>query len=435
MKVAFSTLGCRVNVYESEAMAEKFIREGYEVVDASEEADVYVINTCTVTNMGDKKSRQIINRARRLNENSIIAVVGCYSQIAPKEVSEIPGVDVVLGTRNKGDVVYYVNKAKDEGKSQVHVEGVLKNKKFEELNIEEYQDKTRAFLKIQDGCNRFCTYCIIPYSRGSVCSKDPEKILEEVNKLADHGFKEIILSGIHTASYGLDLEGNINLINIIEEIEKVEGIERIRIGSIEPAFFTEEVIEKIKGFKKLCPHFHLSLQSGCDATLKRMNRRYTAKEYRDSVELLRRTLPDVSITTDVIVGFPGETDEEFNETYEFLKNIKLTKTHVFKYSPRKGTKAADMPDQIDGSIKDKRSKLLIDLSNKNEKEFTEKFIGKEMDILVETEVKGEEGIYEGYTRNYIKVKVPCTCADVTGKIVDIEIIEAKDDGTSIGRLL
>lgn len=434
MKVAFSTLGCRVNVYESEAMAEKFIREGYEVVDASEAADVYVINTCTVTNMGDKKSRQIISRARRLNENAIIAVVGCYSQIAPKEVSEIPGVDVVLGTRNKGDVVYYVNKAKDEGKSQVHVEGVLKNKKFEELNIEEYQDKTRAFLKIQDGCNRFCTYCIIPYSRGSVCSKDPKKVLEEVNKLADHGFKEIILSGIHTASYGLDLEGSVNLINIIEEIEKVEGIERIRIGSIEPAFFTPEVIEKIKKFKKLCPHFHLSLQSGCDATLKRMNRRYTAQEYADSVNLLRETMPDVSITTDVIVGFPGETEEEFNETYEFLKNIKLTKTHVFKYSPRKGTKAADMKDQIDGSIKEKRSKLLIELSNKNEKEFIEKFIGKEMDALIETEVKGKEGIYEGYTRNYIKVQVPCTCADVTGKIVDIEITEAENE-IGIAKLL
>ncbi|MBS6502420.1 MAG: tRNA (N(6)-L-threonylcarbamoyladenosine(37)-C(2))-methylthiotransferase MtaB [Clostridium sp.] len=434
MKVAFSTLGCRVNVYESEAMAEKFIREGYEVVDASEAADVYVINTCTVTNMGDKKSRQIISRARRLNENATVAVVGCYSQIAPKEVSEIPGVDVVLGTRNKGDVVYYVNKARDEGKSQVHVEGVLKNKKFEELNIEEYQDKTRAFLKIQDGCNRFCTYCIIPYSRGSVCSKDPKKVLEEVNKLAEHGFKEIILSGIHTASYGLDLEGSVNLIDIIEEIEKVEGIERIRIGSIEPAFFTPEVIEKIKKFKKLCPHFHLSLQSGCDATLKRMNRRYTAKEYADSVNLLRETMPDVSITTDVIVGFPGETEEEFNETYEFLKNIKITKTHVFKYSPRKGTKAADMQDQLDGSIKEKRSKLLIELSNKNEKEFIEKFIGKEMDALIEAEVKGKDGIYEGYTRNYIKVQVPCTCADVTGKIVDIEITEAENE-IGIAKLL
>lgn len=434
MKVAFSTLGCRVNVYESEAMAEKFIREGYEVVDANEVADVYVINTCTVTNMGDKKSRQIINRAKRLNDKAIVAVVGCYSQMAPNEVAEISGVDVVLGTRNKGDVVYYVNKAKDEGKAQVHVEGVLKNKKFEELNIEEYQDKTRAFLKIQDGCNRFCTYCIIPYSRGSVCSKDPKKVLEEVKKLSEHGFKEIILSGIHTASYGLDLEGNVNLINIIEEIEKVEGVERIRIGSIEPAFFTPEVIEKIKGFKKLCPHFHLSLQSGSDATLKRMNRRYTAKEYADAVELLRKTMPDVSITTDVIVGFPGETEEEFNETYKFLEDIKLTKTHVFKYSSRKGTKAADMENQVDGSIKEKRSKLLIELSDKNEKEFIDKFIDKEMDILVETEVKGKEGVFEGYTRNYIKVQVPCSCSDVTGKIIDIKITEPKE-GIGVGKLV
>jgi threonylcarbamoyladenosine tRNA methylthiotransferase MtaB len=277
MKVAFATLGCRVNVYESEAMAEKFIREGYEVVDFSEVAQVYVINTCTVTNMGDKKSRQIIGRARRLNGEGIIAVVGCYSQMAPKEVSAIDGVDVVLGTRNKGDVVYYVNKARDEKKVQIHVEGVLKNNKFEELNIEDYQDKTRAFLKIQDGCNRFCTYCAIPYARGSVCSKDPRRVIEEIKKLSKHGFKEVILSGIHTASYGLDLEGNITLVDLLEDIEMMDGIERVRIGSIEPAFFTEEVVGKIKNMKKLCPQFHLSLQSGCNSILKRMNRRYSVK--------------------------------------------------------------------------------------------------------------------------------------------------------------
>ena len=376
MKVAFSTLGCRVNQYESEAMAEKFIREGYEVVDFSEIADVYVINTCTVTNMGDKKSRQIISKARRLNNNAIIAVVGCYSQMAPKEVSEIEGVDVVLGTRNKGDVVYYVNKARDEEKVQVHVEGVLKNKKFEDLNIEEYQDKTRAFLKIQDGCNRFCTYCAIPYARGSVCSKEPRKVIDEVKKLASHGFKEVILSGIHTASYGLDLDGNITLIDLIEDIEKIHGIERVRIGSIEPAFFTNEVIEKIKGFKKLCPHFHLSLQSGCNTVLKRMNRRYTAEEYEHIVNILRDNIKDVSISTDVIVGFPGETEEEFNETYEFLKRIKLTKTHIFKYSPRKGTRAAEMKGQLDGKIKEERSKALIALNDINEENFIKKYINK-----------------------------------------------------------
>ena len=432
--VAFSTLGCRVNHYETEAMAEKFIREGYEITDFSNFADVYVVNTCSVTNMSDKKSRQIISRARRINENAIIAAVGCYSQVSPEEVAKIEGVDVVLGTRNKGDIVYYVNKAKDEKESQIVVGEVLRNKEFEDLNIEEYQDKTRAFLKIQDGCNRFCAYCLIPYTRGAVCSKDPEKVISEIKKLAEHGFKEIILSGIHTASYGVDLEGDVSLMTILEEIEKVDGIERVRIGSIEPCFFTDSVIEKMKSMKKLCPQFHLSLQSGCDATLKRMNRRYTAKEYADSVNLLRETMPDVSITTDVIVGFPGETEEEFNETYEFLKNIKLTKTHVFKYSPRKGTKAADMQDQLDGSIKEKRSKLLIELSNKNEKEFIEKFIGKEMDALIEAEVKGKDGIYEGYTRNYIKVQVPCTCADVTGKIVDIEITEAENE-IGIAKLL
>ncbi len=427
MKVAFSTLGCRVNQYESEAMAEKFIREGYEVVDFSEIADVYVINTCTVTNMGDKKSRQIISKARRLNNNAIIAVVGCYSQMAPKEVSEIEGVDVVLGTRNKGDVVYYVNKARDEEKVQVHVEGVLKNKKFEDLNIEEYQDKTRAFLKIQDGCNRFCTYCAIPYARGSVCSKEPRKVIDEVKKLASHGFKEVILSGIHTASYGLDLDGNITLIDLIEDIEKIHGIERVRIGSIEPAFFTNEVIEKIKGFKKLCPHFHLSLQSGCNTVLKRMNRRYTAEEYEHIVNILRDNIKDVSISTDVIVGFPGETEEEFNETYKFLKRIKLTKTHIFKYSPRKGTRAAEMKGQLDGKIKEERSKALIALNDINEENFIKKYINKNVKVLLEQEVKEKENIFEGYTENYIKVQVEKPENIKSGDIIECRIEKAHKD--------
>lgn len=435
MKVAFYTLGCRVNVYESEAMAEIFKREGYTVVDFEEKADVYVINTCTVTNTGDKKSRQVISKARRNNPESVIAVVGCYSQIAPKEVSQIEGVDVVLGTRNKGDVVYYINKARDEKKPQLHVDGVLKNKKFEELNIEEYRDKTRAFLKIQDGCNRFCTFCLIPYARGAVCSKEPTKVIEEVKKLAEHGFKEVILSGIHTASYGVDLEGNVDLIGIIEQIEKVEGIERIRIGSIEPAFFSDENIKRIDKLTKLCPHFHLSLQSGCNETLKRMNRRYSAEEYKEAVEKLRKIMPEASITTDVIVGFPGETEEEFNETYEFLKDIKLTKTHVFKYSPRQGTKAATMENQLDGNIKEKRSKTLIALNNENELAFSKRFIGENMDILVEQLVKSKEGMYEGYTRNYIKVEVPCDNPNVVGDIVKVKLIEALEDGTVIGEMV
>ncbi|MGL5648716.1 MAG: tRNA (N(6)-L-threonylcarbamoyladenosine(37)-C(2))-methylthiotransferase MtaB [Clostridium sp.] len=434
MKVAFQTLGCRVNVYESEAMTEKFIREGYEVVDFSEKADVYVINTCSVTNMGDKKSRQVIGRARRQNEDAIVAAVGCYSQIAPKEVAGIEGVDVVLGTRNKGDIVYYVNKARDEKKPQIEVGGVLKNKKFENLKIEDYRDKTRAFLKIQDGCNRFCTYCLIPYTRGAVCSKDFNVVLDEVKNLAKHGFKEIILSGIHTASYGLDLEEKVDLVSLLEEIENIDGIERVRIGSIEPAFFTSDVVEKIKNMKKLCPQFHLSLQSGCTETLKRMNRRYTAKEYEEIVRVLRENLKDVSITTDVIVGFPGETEEEFNETYEFLKRNKLTKTHVFKFSPRTGTKAYDMENQIDGNIKEERSKKLIKLNELNEESFSKSLVGRKMDVLIERKVKNADDLYEGYTKNYVKVHVNGTDKNAVGKIIDVEILEANGD-YCIGNML
>ena len=426
MKVAFSTLGCRVNQYESEAMTEKFLRENYEVVSYDSFAEVYVINTCTVTNMGDKKSRQMISRARRQNSEAVIAVVGCYSQIAPEEVSKIEGVDVVLGTRNKGDIIYWVNRAREERAQMVEVNDVLRNNVFEELNIEQYQTKTRAFLKIQDGCNRFCSYCLIPFARGAVCSKKPEKVMEEVRELVKNGFKEIILSGIHTASYGLDLEGKVTLVNILEEVDNVEGIERIRIGSIDPTFFTDGVIERIVKLKKLCPHFHLSLQSGCDETLKRMNRHYTSKDYRDVVEDLRRHIPDVSITTDIIVGFPGETHEEFNTTYEFLKDIKLTKMHIFKFSPRKGTRAAEMKQQLDGDTKEKRSSKLIALSSHNEAEFIEKFIGRAMDVLYEYLQDEESNKFEGYTPNYIKVLIEHD-KSIDGQILNTKLIDSNKE--------
>ncbi|ERK31640.1 tRNA (N(6)-L-threonylcarbamoyladenosine(37)-C(2))-methylthiotransferase MtaB [Clostridium intestinale] len=434
MKVAFATLGCRVNVYESEAMMEKFIREGYEVVDFSEVADVYVINTCSVTNMGDKKSRQMISRGRRQNPDAVIAAVGCYSQIAPNEVSSIEGIDVVLGSRNKGEVVYWVNKAKDEGKMQVQVSEVLRNKEFEDLRIEEYQDKTRAFLKIQDGCNRFCAYCLIPYTRGAVCSKDPKKVIEEIKVLAENGFKEIILSGIHIASYGVELDEKITLIDIIEEIENIDGIERVRIGSIDPTFFTEEVVERITKFKKLCPHFHLSLQSASNGTLKRMNRRYNIEEYESIVNILRGKIKDVSLTTDIIVGFPGETEEEFNETYEALNKIKLSKMHIFKYSPRKGTRAADMENQVDGNIKDDRSKKLMELDLRNEKDFIEKYIETEISVLFEQKVKNEQDLYEGYTHNYIKVIVCSKEKNLIGKIINVKINDA-GNGVAYGEII
>lgn len=426
MKVAFTTLGCRVNQYETEAMTEKFKKEGYELVSFEEYADVYVINTCTVTNIGDKKSRQMVNRARRKNEEAVIAVVGCYSQIAPEEVSKIEGVDVVLGTRNKGDIVYWVNRAREEREKIIEVNDVLKNNVFENLNISEYQDKTRAFLKIQDGCNRFCSYCLIPFARGAVCSKEPEKVISEAKELAGHGFKEIILSGIHIASYGADLEGDWNLVKILQELDNIEGIKRIRIGSIDPQFFTEGTIDNLSQLKKLCPHFHLSLQSGCDETLKRMNRRYTTKEYKDIVEGLRKNIEDVSITTDIIVGFPGETEEEFNTTYEFLKSVELSKMHVFKYSPRKGTKAAVMKEQVNGNIKDERSSMLIELDAKLEEQFMNKLIGKTMDVLYEQKHNGEESSYEGYTPNYIKV-VSKSSYDIEGKIVRTKLTEVRKE--------
>ncbi|MEL7596605.1 MAG: tRNA (N(6)-L-threonylcarbamoyladenosine(37)-C(2))-methylthiotransferase MtaB, partial [Clostridiaceae bacterium] len=403
MKVAFTTLGCRVNQYESEAMAEKFIKSGYEVVSFSDIADVYVVNTCTVTNMSDKKSRQMISRARRLNDKAVIAAVGCYTQIAPEKVSEIGDVDVILGTRNKGEIVYWVNRAREEKKQIVEVNDVLKNKVFEDLRIEEYQDKTRAFLKIQDGCNNFCSYCLIPFARGAVCSKKPERVISEVKELAAHGFKEIILSGIDISSYGVDLEGNYNLLTILQEIDKIDGIERVRIGSIGPEFFNYHIIKEIGKLKKLCPHFHLSLQSGCDETLKRMNRKYSVEQYKTIVNSLRDNIEDVSITTDIIVGLPGETEEEFNKTYEFLKEIKLAKMHIFKYSPRTGTKAASMKNQVDGTLKEIRSKMLIKLNEENEKEFMGRYIGRKMKVLYEQKTSEGIDMYEGYTPNYIKV--------------------------------
>ncbi|MGL5574222.1 MAG: tRNA (N(6)-L-threonylcarbamoyladenosine(37)-C(2))-methylthiotransferase MtaB [Sarcina sp.] len=431
MKVAFSTLGCRVNKYESDAMTEKFLVEGYEVVDYADFADVYVINTCSVTNMGDKKSRQLISKARRQNPEAIIAAVGCYSQIAPGEVAAIEGVDVVLGTRNKGDIIYYVNKAKDEGKQQVKVGAVLRNKVFEEFNVKEYQGKIRAFLKIQDGCNRFCTYCIIPYTRGSLASKDPRRVIQEVTKLAEDGFKEVVISGIHTASYGHDLEKKVSLVDILEQIEEIDGMERVRIGSIEPGFCSIENIDRMIKLKKLCPNFHLSLQSGCTETLKRMNRRYTADEYEATVNLLRERFPNVSITTDVIVGFPGETEEEFNETYEFLKRIKLAKMHIFKFSPRKGTKAATMENQIDGNIKEERSKKLIELNAQNEADYAKENIGKELDVLFET--KNDGNVFTGYAQNYLKVEAR-SYDNIINEIRKVKII-ASEGEIAIGEII
>jgi len=418
MKVAFSTLGCRVNIYETEALIELFKEEGYQIVDFGEKADVYVINSCTVTNMGDKKSRQMVHRAHRLNEDAIIAMVGCYSQIKPDEVSKIPGINIVLGTRNKKEIINLINKFKEERKNQVSLKDVIKDKIFEDIRVKNYDNRTRAFIKIQDGCNNFCSYCLIPYARGASVSKPLAGIIEEVKDLSENGFKEIILSGIDVSSYGKDLEEDITLVRVFEVIDKIDGIERIRIGSIGPEFFTDENIMRLKALKKLCPHFHISLQSGCNETLKRMNRHYTAQEYSEAVNKLRENFSDISITTDIIAGFPGETVEEFNETYSFLQNIKLTKTHVFKYSVREGTRAAKLPDMVSASEKEERSKKLIELSDKLENEFINKNLGLSYDVLYEKRL--DDGMYDGYTPNYIRV-ISDSAADIEDRIIKTKL--------------
>jgi len=386
-------------------MAELFKKSGYEIVDFENYADVYVINTCTVTSFGDKKSRQMIRKAKKYNADAIVAVVGCYSQVSPDKVMEIPGVNIVVGTDDRKSIVELVEQYKIDKSPLKHVTNIMNVRKFEELEIDEYRDKTRAFLKIQDGCNRFCSYCLIPYARGPIRSRDPERVIEQVKRLAASGFKEIILSGIHVASYGKDLCG-VNLPDLIDRIQYIDGIERIRIGSVEPTFFTDDVISRFKNISKLCRHFHLSLQSGCDETLKRMNRRYTTSQYEEIVYKLRENFPGVSVTTDIIVGFPGETEDEFNKTYEFLKSIELSKMHVFKYSPREGTPAATFENQVSPEIKEKRSHMLIELSSKYEKKFIDLFIGKNLKVLYEQESKDLQGFIEGYTDNYINVKSP-----------------------------
>ena len=434
MRVAVETLGCRVNTYDSEAMMELFERDGFEIVDFGDKADVYVINTCTVTNMGDKKSRQHIHRAKRQNPDAVVAVVGCYSQVNKEEVASIEGVDVVLGSRNKSEIVFYVNKAIAEKKQVVHVsENIMMGARFEELSIKGYEGKTRAFMKIQDGCNRFCSYCIIPYARGGVSSREPARVIEEIRLLAAEGFKEIILSGIHIASYGQDFKEGYGLIDLLEELDEIEGIERIRIGSIEPMFFRGEAMERVLSLRKLCPHFHLSLQSGSDATLKRMNRRYTSEEYLEVVRKLRDRLPDVSITTDVIVGFPQETDEEFKETMDFLEKAKLDKIHTFKYSERKGTPAAKMTGKVEPGIKDERSNLVIKLSDIYEEQHVSGIIGKKVNVLFE---EGKDGVYYGYTPEYIRVRTESKqdleglihSVLITGSVKDTAFGELEDEG-------
>ena len=434
--VRFVTLGCKVNQYETNAMAQKFLEKGYQIIEEitpeNEDIKPYIciINTCTVTNMSDRKSRQMLRRMKEKNPETIVVAVGCYAQVAKEELAKIPEIDLVLGNNEKVEVVKHVEEYINNNINNVELDDVMYSKEFSDFGNVTYTEKNRAVIKIQDGCDRFCSYCIIPYARGRVRSRKPESIISEITQIASKGIKEVLITGIHIASYGKDFAmskdnklANYRLIDLLEEINEIQGIQRIRLGSIEPLLITEEFVERLKKLEKICHHFHLSLQSGCDETLKRMNRRYTTEQFKEIVRLLRNAYSDVNLTTDIIVGFPGETDEEFNKTYQFLKEIKFYKMHVFKYSPRKGTKAAVMLNQINGDIKEERSKKLIELSDRNEIEYNKSYIGKNVEVLFEEE---KDGMYKGHTQNYILVYCQSK-ENLDNKIMDVVCEKAEKE--------
>lgn len=406
-KAALHNLGCKVNAYETEAMQQLLEEAGYEIVPFQEKADVYVINTCSVTNIADRKSRQMLHRAKKMNPDAVVVAAGCYVQAAGEELKKDAAIDVIIGNNRKKDLVPLL----DEYFAGKHVEedsliDIGKTREYEALHINKIADHTRAFIKIQDGCNQFCSYCIIPYTRGRVRSRKPEEIMEEIKGLVDKGYQEVVLTGIHLSSYGLDLDG-ITLLDLMVKIDKIQGLERLRLGSLEPRIVTEEFTRTLAGLRTICPHFHLSLQSGCDATLKRMNRRYTTEEYEKGCQILRKYFDRPAITTDVIVGFPQETEEEFAQTIEFLKRIHFYEMHVFKYSRRAGTRAADMPGQLTENQKGQRSDVLLKLDQEMSLEYRKSFLGEEKEVLMEEKIviDGTEYLV-GHTREYVKAAIP-----------------------------
>lgn len=425
--VAFCTLGCKVNTYESSAMLRKFILSGYQEVDFKEVADVYVINTCTVTNTGDSKSRQMIRKAIRKNIQAIVCVVGCYSQIAPQEIEQIEGVSIVLGTQYRDQIVELVNQFEQTKQTIVKIDSVMNLQKFEDLNIDRFKN-TRAFLKIQDGCNNFCTYCIIPYARGRIRSRSKEGVLQQAQTLVNNGYVEIVLTGIHTAGYGLDLE-DYSFYQLLTDLVKIKGLKRLRISSIETSQITPEIIELIVTNTIVVEHLHVPLQAGCDATLQRMNRKYTTKQFLEKMQAIRSRLPNIAFTTDVIVGFPGETEEEFQATYDFIKEVNFSELHVFPYSPRKNTPAAKMKDQVNDQVKHQRVERLLSLSKQLQVYFCKKQIGKQVEVLIE-KMDGGYGI--GHTGNYLMVKVKGS-QEMVATIVTVVIEEYQD--ILIGRVI
>lgn len=436
--VSFYTLGCKVNQYETNAMEQQFIKNNYEIVENTQKADIYVINTCTVTNMAERKSRQMLRRVKEINPFAVLVVCGCYAQVAKNELEQIPEIDIILGINEKNEIVqivenYMEKMAEQDKRSQkAEIDDVSKQKEFLDFGDVTYTEKNRAVVKVQDGCNMFCSYCIIPYARGRIRSRKIESVVSEIKKIAKEGIKEVVITGIHVASYGKDFDNEntskkIRLIDLLEAINKIDGIDRIRLSSLEPTIVDEEFATRISKLYKICDHFHLSLQSGCDETLKRMNRKYTTQIYRDAVATLRKYYPEASFTTDVIVGFPGETDEEFAKTYEFLKEIDFYRLHVFKYSPRRGTVAEKMPNQIDGNKKEERSNKLIELSNSTENKHNQSYIGKTVKVLFE---EFEDGFFKGHTTNYMMVKVAGEeeqSDKFVNKILNVKIKENNDE--------
>ena len=402
---AFLTLGCKVNQYETDAMAELLEKAGYAITDFKEKADVYVINTCSVTNMADRKSRQMIKRAKKMNPDAVIAAAGCYVQAAEEELIKQGTADILIGNNKKKEIADILDRYFEEKHNISEIVDIAAEKEYESMEIHKVSEHTRAYVKIQDGCNQFCSYCIIPYARGRIRSKVPKEVLREIQGLADAGYKEVVLTGIHLSSYGKDL-GDTNLLDIIRQVQKIDGICRIRLGSLEPRIITEEFVRELVKCDKVCPHFHLSLQSGCDATLKRMNRHYTTEEYRQALDILRRYYEHPALTTDVIAGFVGESEEEFEKTREFLEEINLYEMHIFKYSVRQGTRAADMPGHLPEEVKTRRSAVLLEMAREHKKQFESWYLGRTEEILLEEEVEIDGIKYmQGYTKRYVKVAV------------------------------
>lgn len=385
-------------------MKQKFINNGYKIVNFEETADIYIVNTCTVTNMADRKSRQILRRPKQINPNSLLVIVGCYVQVGKKELEQIEEIDLILGNNEKNDIVEYVEKYEER---QAIVSDINNQKEYKDFGETTYTEKVRAFIKIQDGCNNFCSYCIIPFARGRVRSREIENVISEITDIAKKGIKEVVITGIHIASYGIDFDEKIGLIDLLEKINKIDGIERIRLGSLEPKLITEQFIEKLSKLEKICDQFHMSLQSGCNETLKRMNRKYTTQDFEKSVRILRNSYPNSLLTADIIVGFPGETEEEFEITREFLKKIQFFEMHIFKYSLRKGTPAAKMEHQVSEEIKAKRSDILFEDSIPINRKYLKWYIGREVEVLIEESViLNEKEYFIGHTKEYVKCAIP-----------------------------